>query len=171
MALPISFTKVTNWADAADPNNIPPGFKIIMASDLLRYENGIATLVAELNALGTTVSTNGTALGTLTTWKNSADTDITNLKKLRAVTTKTANYPIVLADSVIIGNNTGLTFTLPKAVDAGIGKTFTVKNKFNANLTVAVAASGGTIDGAATKTLAQWASADFISDGANWFVI
>lgn len=171
MALPVAFTKVTTWADAQDPNNIPPGFRIISASDLLRYENGISTLATELNALGTTVSTNGTTLGTLNTWKGTADTDITNLKKLRAVSTKTGNYSIVVADSVIIGNATGLTFTLPKAVDAGIGKTFTVKNKFNANLTVAVVASGGTIDGAATKVLAQWASADFISDGANWFVI
>jgi hypothetical protein len=171
MALPVTFTKVTNWTDAADPNNIPPGFKIIMASDLLRYENGIGTLVTELNALGGRVSTAETTVAALGTWKNTADTDITNLKKLRAVTTKTANYPVVLTDSVIIGNNTGITITLPKAVDAGIGKVFTVKNKFNATLTVAVVASGGTIDGAATKTLAQWASADFISDGANWFVI
>ncbi|QWY81329.1 hypothetical protein SEA_RIZWANA_32 [Arthrobacter phage Rizwana] len=171
MALPMSFSKVTDWVDAQDPNNLPPGFRIIGASDLLRYENGIDTAKTELNALGVRVTTAESDIDALELWKTGAATDITNLKKLRALATKTANYNIALTDSVIIGNATGLTITLPKAADATAGKSFIVKNRFNGNLTVAVAASGGTIDGAATKTLAQWASAEFISDGTNWYVI
>lgn len=108
--------------------------------------------------------------GTIDSWKTGVDTDLANLKKLRAVTTKTASYTTVAADSVIIGNAPGaMTITLLSAATAGAGKTFTVKNKAATALTVASAA--GTIDGAATKTLAQWASADFLSDGANWFVV
>lgn len=165
----LTFSKVTTWQDAQDPNNIPPGFKIIMAADLLRYENFCDAAKTEVNALQTAVGSNTTAIGSLNTWKGNADTDITNLKKLRAISTKTGNYTIAQADSVVIGNATGLTITLPSAVASTAGKTFTVKNRFNGNLTVASAA--GTIDGATTKVLAQWASADFISDGANWYVI
>ena len=166
----LTFTKVTTWQNAQDPNNIPPGFKIIMADDILRWENFCDAARAEVNSLRSRTSTAETKVTSLETWKTTADADIVNLKKLRAITTKTTAYSIALTDSVIIGN-AAVTITLPKAVDAGAGKVFTVKNKFNGNLTVAVAASGGTIDGAATKVLAQWASADFISDGANWFIV
>lgn len=169
MATPIVFSPVLTWVDAADPNNIPPGFKIIMAADLLRYENWGKDGAARINSVESTVEGHTTSIGTLNTWKGTTDTDITNLKKLPALATKTANYTIVAADSIIIGNGTSITVTLPSAVTMTAGKTFRIKNRNSTTLTVG--STAGTIDGAATKTLAQWASADFASDGANWYVL
>lgn len=165
----LTFSKVTTWADAADPNNIPPGFKLIMAADMLRYENFQDAAKTEVNSLRARVATNETSITTINTWKTTADTDITNLKKLPALATKTANYTIVAADSIIIGNGTSITITLMSAVTATAGKVFRIKNRNSTTLTVA--STAGTIDGAATKTLAQWASADFVSDGTNWYVL
>ncbi|QWY82774.1 hypothetical protein PP641_gp034 [Arthrobacter phage SilentRX] len=191
MADPISFTPFLGWTDATDPNNIPADFHIISASDLLRYENfgknattainknssDISTLNQSVSSLGnslqeTDTQANQTAsdVATLTPTVAQHNTDITNLKKNRAVTTKTANYTVASTDSVIIANlATAITITLPSAVTMTAGRVFTVKNKGAGVATVASAA--GTIDGAANKTLAQWAFASFISDGANWFII
>lgn len=177
MADPISFTPFLGWTDATDPNNIPADFPIISASTLLRYENFGKDATAKINSIESTVEGHTTTLGTqgtditsLKTWKTGVDTDITNLKKQRALVTKTAAYTTVAADSVVIANSaTAITITLLSAVTATAGKVFTVKNKGAGVVTVASAA--GTIDGAANKTLAQWASATFISDGANWFII
>jgi hypothetical protein len=184
MATPITFSPYLNWVDATDPNNIPAGIRIISASDLLRYENFAVAARDRINSIESTVEThtgtiadhddeiasNTTDIGTLNTWKTSATTDIANLKKQRALATKTANYTTTAADSVIIGNGAGtITITLLSAVTATAGRVFTIKNRATAALTVASAA--GTIDGAATKSLAQWASLSVVSDGANWYTI
>lgn len=155
MATPLTFTAYTGWVDATDPNNIPAGTRLITAADLLRYENLGTAVVARVNSHDTSITTN--------------TTDITNLKKPRALVTKTASYAAALTDWVILANGAAVTITLPSAVTATAGKIFTVKNLNAASATVASAA--GTIDGAATKTLAQWVSSDFISDGANWFAV
>lgn len=184
MAVPISFSAVTDWVDATDPNNIPADVRIIGASDLLRYENFGTQAAARINSIestveshattltdhATTLTDHGTDIGNLESWKTNVDTDITALKKkLLPVVTKTTNYTTTAADDVIIGNGTSLTITLLSAATAGNGKVFRVKNKAATALTVASA--GGTIDGVATKSLAQWASLAAVSDGTNWFVI
>lgn len=184
MAVPITFAAFTGWTDATDPNNIPAEVRIIAASDLMRYEtfgteaaekiNSIESTVEEhttaLEELSTAGGTQGTALTDLQTWKSTADTDITALKKkLLPVITKTANYTATAADDVIIGNGASLTITLPSAVAAGNGKVLRVKNKAATALTVA--STAGTIDGAATKSVAQWGVLAVVSDGANWFVV
>lgn len=165
----LTFSKVATWADAQDPNNIPPGFKLIMAADLLRYENFCDAARAEVNANRARLTTNESAITTLNNWKPNIDTDIAALKALPAVSTKTANYTTVATDRIIIGNGASITITLMSAVVATAGRVFRIKNRHSTTLTVASAA--GTIDGAATKTLAQWASADFVSDGTNWYVL
>lgn len=184
MATPISFSPVLTWVDATDPNNIPADVRIITASDLLRYENFGKDASARINSIestveghtssisntSTTVQEHENAINALENWQTGASTDIANLKKQRALSTKTANYTTTAADSVIIGNSaSAFTITLLSAATATAGKVFTVKNKGAGVVTVASAS--GTIDGATTKTLAQWASADFVSDGTNWFII
>lgn len=82
---------------------------------------------------------------------------------------KTASYTLLPADSIIVMNGTTLTATLPSAVTAATGRTYWVKN-INASA-VTLAATAGTIDGAATKTLAQWAVARVVSDGTNWLTL
>lgn len=192
MATPISFTAYVGWVDATDPNNIPAEVKLISAEDLLRYENFGLQAAAKINSIestveghtetigtqgttlaGHTTTINGhtTTLGTLNTSMGTAQTDITNLKKLLVPTvTKTANYTTVAADQIIIGNGaTAMTVTLMSAVTAGNGKMMRIKNRAASVLTVASA--GGTIDGTASKTLAQWASLTVVSDGTNWYGI
>ena len=190
MAAPLTFTAYTGWVDATDPNNIPAGMKLITASDLLRYENLGTAVVARVNSHDTAIATNTGNITTLTTsvGNNTSaitaltgtvnghttsigtmSTDIANLKKNRALVVKTANYALAQTDSVVLANGSALTITLPSAATSTAGKVFTVKNLNAASLTVASAA--GTIDGATTKTLAQWAAASYISDGTNWFAI
>lgn len=191
MATPISFTPVLDWVDASDPNNLPVDIRILKAADLLRYEAFGRDATARINTHDTQISNNTTAISDLntalgTTDQNVSDlestvsghtttistlgTDVTNLKKLRAVTTKTASYTVAATDSVIITNSaSALTVTLPSAATMTAGKVFTVKNAGAGVATIASAA--GKIDGATTKTLAQWAGATVISNGTDWFVI
>lgn len=81
---------------------------------------------------------------------------------------KTTSYAITLADEVVVANGASVTITLP-AAGLWHGRFWTVKNINAASATVA--SSGGTIDGATTKSLAQWQAATFISDGSNWLTI
>lgn len=183
MATPITFSPIIDWVDATDPNNIPNDVRIITASDLLRYElfgrDGAAAIndhegsisrhTSEIADIQTKDTEQDTALGDLATWRTDATTDLTNLKKLRALATKTTSYTVTAADSVIIGNGTSITVTLMSAATATPGRVFTVKNKAATALTVASA--GGSIDGATSAPLAQWEAGSYISDGTNWFTI
>lgn len=192
MATPLAFTPYLGWVDATDPANIPAEVHLITASDLLRYENLGKDVVARVNSHDTTINNNATTLQALSNAVNSntngvnantnsittlnaavaANTaDVTTLKKLRALATKNVSYTLGTADSVIIGNGAAVTLTLPKAVDSGTGRVFTVKNMNAASLTVNVVAGGGTIDGSATRTLVTGQPLTVISDGANWLVI
>lgn len=158
MAVPLTFNAALNWTDATDPNNLPVGIRILTASDLMRYENFGLQAVGRINSTEATVE--------------SHTTDLTDLKKkLQPVATKTAGYTLTGTDSIVIGNAASLTLTLPSAVAQGTGKVFRIKNRHSSALTVAVVASGGTIDGAATKSLAQWAFLTVVSDGANWYIV
>lgn len=83
----------------------------------------------------------------------------------------TTAYSLVATDDKINVNAASQTMTLPNANAVPVGKVYTVKNTgLGTNTTVASA--GGTIDGATTYTglSSAYASAQFFSDGTNWFI-
>lgn len=91
-----------------------------------------------------------------------------------AIATKTTNYSVTSADSVLLCDATSgsLTLTLPSAT--GItGRQYTIKRISSGANTVTVAAqSGETIDGAATHVLGtQYGFITVVSDGSNWWVV
>lgn len=145
--MPVSFTPYLGWVDATDAKNIPNGFRIIGASDLLRYENYAVESKALINSL---------------------ETKVNELQSMK-MTTKTANYTIPLTEHLVIGNGASITLTLPSAVTAGAGKTFRIKNLHSTALSVK--STAGAIDGGTTKSLAQWASATFVSNGTVWYTV
>lgn len=85
-----------------------------------------------------------------------------------SLVTKTANYTITQTDDIVIFNGTSLTATLPSAGATAIGtnRQYVVKNINSTSLTVG--STSGTIDGASTDTLAQYAVGRYLSDGTNW---
>lgn len=89
---------------------------------------------------------------------------------VKSVTTTYSMQPfdrVVLADA----SAGGFTVTLPSAVGRHGQQPLTVKRTSAAN-NVTVASAGGTIDGAATSTLAsQYASITVVSNGTDWSVI
>ena len=88
----------------------------------------------------------------------------------KAVTTTYTVEPFV---RVVLANATGgaFTVTLPSAV-ARMGQQPIFIKRTSAANNVTVASAGGTIDGAATQTLAsQYAVQGYVSDGMNWWRI
>jgi hypothetical protein len=83
--------------------------------------------------------------------------------------TKTTSYTLTVADVLTLFNGATLTATLPVVAATMAGVVFTVKN-INASA-VTVSPASGTIDGAASATLAQWATGRYVSDGTNWFSV
>jgi hypothetical protein len=61
-----------------------------------------------------------------------------------------------------------MTVTLPNSTN---GQVFSVKAIIN-NPTTTITPASGTVDGNASEVLTvQYMSADFITDGANWFIL
>lgn len=89
------------------------------------------------------------------------------------ISTKIAAYPVVETDSVILANAAAAPFTVTLPTPVGIaGRRYTVKKIDATANAVTIATAAGTIDGAATaSTSTQYASFDFVSDGANWFIV
>lgn len=89
------------------------------------------------------------------------------------VTTKSANYTAIAFDQVILvdASNGAVTITLPTAT--GRTDPLTVKKTdVSANTVTLAAASGQSIDSAATKVLsAQWEKITVIPSGGNWYVV
>jgi hypothetical protein len=85
--------------------------------------------------------------------------------------TKTANYTLVSADELVVFNGASLTATLPDPTGYDMnGHIFTVKNINASALTVVSAGTSKTIDGAASASIPQWGSLEFVSDGTQWLV-
>lgn len=86
------------------------------------------------------------------------------------IVTKTANYPIIATDDVVLCNGT-FTVTLLTAVGRA-GKAFKVKQVGTGTVTMA-STSAQTIDGAAAGSTLVLPndSYTFESDGANWIVV
>lgn len=86
--------------------------------------------------------------------------------------TKTANYTVDFRDTLLIGNGTSITFTLPDPTSTGItGREFKIKNINATALTIVSAGTSKTIDGVASTTLSQWDKATVVSDGAQWLIV
>jgi hypothetical protein len=86
--------------------------------------------------------------------------------------TKTANYTVDFRDTMLIGNGSSITFTLPDPTASGLtaGRKFEFKNIHSTALTIVSAGSSKTIDGLAAFPVSQWASIEVATDGAQWLV-
>lgn len=85
--------------------------------------------------------------------------------------TKTANYNMVVTDDVVIGNGASITISLPGPGNCAPGHRYIVKNINSSSLTVNSQGTSKTIDGAASVTLAQWASLVVFTDGSAWYSV
>lgn len=86
-----------------------------------------------------------------------------------AVVTKTDSYVATAADSTIVCNKgTAMTITLPVA--SGGGKWFTIKN-IGAGVVTVDGNASDTIDGSATRDMAQWDAITVVDYAANAWVI
>lgn len=88
-------------------------------------------------------------------------------------TTKTASYTILSTDQTTywLFNGDSLTATLPDPTTVPANAKLTVKNLNATALTVNSAGTSKTLDGVASQTLAQWAKATYVSDGAQWLTV
>lgn len=91
-----------------------------------------------------------------------------------ALSTKTGNYTITAADSIILADATAgaRTMTLPTAV--GIpGRQYTIKRiNAGANTVTVATTSPQTIDGSSTYSLtSQYQKVTIVSDGTNWMIL
>lgn len=92
-----------------------------------------------------------------------------------AVTTKTANYTLTGADSVVIGDVSGGAFTLTLPTAVGItGKVFTIKygGGVGQNQLIIATTSAQTIDGISNIYMTSFGDVTrLMSDGSNWVEI
>lgn len=86
-----------------------------------------------------------------------------------AYVAKTSTYPITTTDYTIDCTSGTFTVTLPTAIGSD-GKIYNIKNSGTGVITVATTSSQ-TIDGALTRTLAQYDNLQIQSTGANWIII
>lgn len=91
-----------------------------------------------------------------------------NLDSSSEIITITSNYTVLTNDNTIISNG-ATTVTLPSAVNLK-GKKYTIKNISTRTLIVATT-SGQMIDGSTTRSMNQYKSCTFQSNGSNWFII
>lgn len=86
----------------------------------------------------------------------------------------TAAYTMVAFDRVVLADATAgaFTVTLPSAVGRHGQQPLVVKRTNAGGNAVTVGSTSGTIDGAATQSLAaQYASITVVSDGTNWLAV
>lgn len=85
---------------------------------------------------------------------------------------KTTTYTLATADSTVLADATGGAFTVTLPVAPGAGFVYNVKKVDSSGNAITVAGSSGTIDGAATVSIAtQYVSLSFTFDGTNWWVV
>ena len=75
------------------------------------------------------------------------------------------------SDRTIVANGATVTITLPDPTTVRRDIRFTVKNINAASATVVSAGTSKTIDGAASQTLAQWATQNYMSDSTQWLIV
>ncbi|MFC1410522.1 hypothetical protein ACEZCY_14790 [Streptacidiphilus sp. N1-12] len=87
-------------------------------------------------------------------------------------TTVTGNYTLSFLDEVVLVDaSADSTQTLPTALSFPARKRITIKNLTAHTVTVAPAAGGQLIDGAATKTVAQWAAITLQATSSLWYTV
>jgi hypothetical protein len=97
--------------------------------------------------------------------------DVNDGGKMRSQLIKAANYSLGVYDDIVIMNGTSLTATLPDPSTVPPGRTYTVKN-YNASALTVNSAASGTLDSAASQSLAQWAKATYTTIGSGiWLTI
>lgn len=89
-----------------------------------------------------------------------------NMATYTISSTLTANQ-----DGTASFNGTSLTATLPDPTTVTLGRKFTVKNVSASALTVVSAGTSITIDGVASKSLAQWEHITVVSNGTQWLIV
>ena len=87
-----------------------------------------------------------------------------------SVVISTTNRSLTAGDDLVIFNGTSLTATLPDPATA-TKRAYVVKNINASAATVSSAGTSKTIDGAASKSLAQWEKATYWTDGNQWYVV
>lgn len=189
MATPLVFNKVTTWVDLTDPANIPPGAKLITASDLLRYENGIDQLVTRVNSHDTSIvalqSQMTPALSDITTLKANRVTDSGNIGTLQGqMTTALADIAALKAAGVLVAStaqtvpattkyyiHTGgaVTSTMPN-VAGNTGKVIFVKNRGTGQLTINFETNKmwNTAGTASSLAFPVGSQVGFVNDGTFW---
>lgn len=81
---------------------------------------------------------------------------------------RTGSYTCHANDGIVIMNGGSLICTLPERANARVGQIITIKNTHSSQCVVSPGA-GLTIDGDATKSLDQWASARYVwTGGTSW---
>jgi hypothetical protein len=93
------------------------------------------------------------------------------LQPISSLAAKTTSYNYALTDYVVIANGASVTLSLPDPTAVIKGLRYTAKNINAASATVNSQGSSKTLDGAASQSLAQWAKASYISDGAQWLTV
>lgn len=82
-----------------------------------------------------------------------------------------ATRAVTSSDDVIVCDGAGITVTLQDPTTVTKGRPVYIKNVNASAVTVNSAGTSKTVDGAASKSLAQWACGRFISDGTRWLTI
>lgn len=141
-------------------NDAGNGFKII--------ESGQWRNTAAITRLTLTPSSGSFVVGTVATlFGIDPQTGIGT-----TVTTKTAAYTLSAADRLVLVNAANLTMTLPAVGSVTPGITYTIKNTGAGTGTTVAAASGQTIDGAATQGVtAADGSLTVQSDSTQWWIV
>jgi hypothetical protein len=143
--------------NTSGPYFLNSGGALYPRSDSTGFQALDATPILSLNKFQPRVTVNG-------------DMAFSGGKLRRALSTKTANYTILANDEITIFNGTSLTATLPDPTLTGTSQ-YIVKNINASALTVNSAGASKTIDGAASQSLAQWASGRYVSDGTQWLTV
>jgi hypothetical protein len=87
------------------------------------------------------------------------------------VATKTAAYTAVTTDNLLLADATTAAFTITLPAVAA-GQLLTVKKIDSTANAVTISPASGTIDGAATDSIAiQWQARTYVSDGTNWLKV
>lgn len=86
--------------------------------------------------------------------------------------TKTANFTLTQAEECVIFDGSSLTATLPDPTNNLMAaRIYTIKNIHSTSLSIVSAGTSKTIDGASSKSLAQWEKMRVMSDGTQWLII
>ena len=159
-------------ANGSTPNTTSD-YSVYLGSDTkASADNAQNEIVIGYNAIG--IGSNTTVIGNASTTNAEIKGTLKSNGQILALTSKTANYTVLISDEIIICDATSapITITLPTAVGK-TGQTYTIKRingGFN-NVTIATT-SNQTIDGFASTSLDdQNTLVKVISDGSNWWEI